>query len=300
MMVDSTEVMSFMGLAGGKIIRHLFLKPATGRNFIRSRKIPDRIISKMNRKIAAVFSLATVTAALVTSVSAQSMYYEDAAPRATAVVGWESEYVFRGVQASKRVVRPGLALEMSDAYAGVEGILSTDSGFSHLHEFDFYAGLRHDLDDLLLMDFGGVLYYFPRLDREMPREDDLTGEFYLGVGLGVPLDPWLYFSYDVVLEDFTIEGSLSHEIPLHGRLSLELSAAGGHSWLREGKPWMAGSVNYFYAETGADIRFAVNESAAISAGGRYSTNDLSRGERLASSGANRANLWWGAAFIAEF
>jgi uncharacterized protein (TIGR02001 family) len=254
----------------------------------------------MKKKIAAVFSIATVTAALATSVSAQSMYYEDAVPRATAVVGWESEYVFRGVQASKRVVRPGLALEMNDAYAGVEGILSTDSGLSHLHELDFYAGFRHDLDDLLLMDLGGVLYYFPRLDREMPREDDLTGELYLGVGLGVPLDPWLYFSYDVVLEDFTIEGRLSHEIPLDDQWSLELAAAGGHAWLREGKPWMAGSVNYFYAETRADVRYAINETTSVSAGGRYSTNDLSRSDRLSSSGANRANLWWGAAFTAEF
>ena len=254
----------------------------------------------MNKKIAAVCSLAAATASLATSVSARDMYYEDAHPHAAATVAYESEYIFRGVQASKRVFRPGLEVGVRDLYASFEGIFSTDSDFSHYNQLNLSAGFRNDLDDFLLMDFGGVLYYFPRLDNEMPGEDDVTGDLYTGIGLGLPLNPWLYFSYDVVLEDFNMEGSLEHEIPLNSQWSVDLAAIGGHAWVKSGKPWMMRSVNYFYAGAAADLRFALDESSSVSLGGRFSTNDLSTGERAASGGANTANLWWRAAFTAEF
>lgn len=254
----------------------------------------------MNKTIAIFSSLAATFALIAQSGSARDGYYYNGGEQyARASLGWESEYVFRGIQASKYVFQPGAEFGVDDFYAGIEGTLSVEDDYSHLHEVDFYGGVRHDVDDLISIDVGGILYYFPDVRDELPGQDQVTGEVLTGVGLQLAGEPWLYFYYDVRSEDFTIEGTLSHEIPLDEVWGVELNAAGGHAWVRDGKPWAPSNVNYFYTRIGADLTHAVDENQTVSVGGRYSANGLGDGVR-AAHGINGANLWWGARYTAEF
>ncbi len=254
----------------------------------------------MNKQIAVFSSLAALTFSLALPASARDSSDHGDHTVARAFVGWESEYVFRGIQASKYAVRPGAEIVTEDFYGGFLATLSADSDFSHQHELNFHAGLRHDVDDLLLLDMGGILYYFPRLDNELPDATDVSGELFFGVGLDLLGQPWLYSYYDVELEDFTMEGRLEHQIVLDEDWWLDLAAIGGHAWVREGKVWAAPNENYLYSTLKADLRYAIDEAATLSVGGRLSGNELGDGVREQLGGANASNLWWTASFSAKF
>src|SRR5690606_22332390 len=96
--------------------------------------------------------------------------------------GWESEYVFRGVQRADEIYAPSIDFSMGGAYAGVWAALPVDDDgvLGGGHETDFYAGYGLALSDLVSLDLGVTYYTYNNSAGAslLTREDTL--EAYIG------------------------------------------------------------------------------------------------------------------------
>ena len=107
-------------------------------------------------------------------------------------VGYESEYVFRGIELADESIQADLNLSYRDFYAGIwtnEALRSRDSS-----EVDFYAGYEYAVSNELTADIGATVYHYHN------AED--TTEGYIGFAWEAVLTPAVYFYYDFDLKTF--------------------------------------------------------------------------------------------------
>lgn len=268
-----------------------------------------KLATDMKKILAATGALAMGA----TTLPAQ-MYMEDLSMSVT--FGWESEYVFRGIQRAEEIYAPSIDFSMGGAYAGVWAALPVDDDgvLGGGNEIDFYAGYGMALSDLLSMDVGVTYYTYNSTPSGslLTRED--TVEVYVGAALDTILNPAFYVYYDIDLENFTLELSGGHSVPLTEVLSLDIGAYVGWVTLEgfdtRGNTGVSRTIfddDYLYYGASLDLVYSLSENASISVGGRYAARDtaLLNGpdfndiDDILTDG-DKDTVWWGVAFTAGF
>lgn len=227
---------------------------------------------KMKTKTIAILAAAAglVSAA---NINAQEVSWE-------ANVGFESEYVFRGVQIAGPSIQGGIDGAAGDAYFGLWVNESLETADRLASEIDLYAGWGFAVDDTTTIDLGATLYHYPDFDDE-------TFEIYVGASFDTSLAPSIYAYYDFDVEALTLEGAIGHSVAIDDTASVDFGLTLG--WVD-----IDGAGDYTYYGATADYVYSLSETSSVSFGVRYSNTDISG--RPHSDG----NLWGGFSFVAGF
>lgn len=224
-------------------------------------------------------------------------------------VGFESRYVFRGVQYAETSFQPAITLGYNGFYVGawLNLPVGDDDGISAAlggEELDLFAGYSAPVSEGVTFDIGVTYYTFPEAMSgfgDLYEEDgdglgSNTIEAFFGLSFDIPLSPSVYVYRDFNFDTTTVEGSLSYSFPLAEKTSLDLAGAVGYVF--DDDP-----VDYLYGSVSADIVYAYSDKTSIAAGGRYGGSDLPGGMIIDESlgyAFQSAGFWWGLSFNATF
>ncbi|MEO1251407.1 MAG: TorF family putative porin [Pseudomonadota bacterium] len=227
----------------------------------------------------------------------------------SSTLGYESRYIFRGVQFAETSIQPSVQLSYGGFYGGAwfnlpigdDDLVVTPGG----EELDLFVGYSASVNDVVAYDVGITYYTFPDLASgflDVFEEDGdglgaNTVEVYAGLSLTAPLSPTLYVYRDFMFDTFTIEGGVSHSVPLMTKTSLNLGGSIGYVVDDD-----AGG-DYLYGAATADISYALTDIASVSAGGRFGGSDIAGGSFIndAIAGTTQSNgFWWGLSLSASF
>ena len=216
--------------------------------------------------------IASLIAALGLAVSANA---QDLSISTT--VGYESTYVFRGTELADDIFHGAVDIAFLDFYAGIWTAQPITGGEDN--EIDFYAAYGFAASDLVSIDLGGTLYYYPEAGSSA---DETTFEAYIGAAFDVILMPAVYVYYDFDLEVLTLEGSAGYSVPLSDVTSFDLGAYLGYIEPDEGE-------GQYYLGSTADVCYSFTVTSSGSIGIRFS--NLKDGD---------SEFYWGAEFSAGF
>lgn len=224
-------------------------------------------------------------------------------------LGFESRYIFRGVQFAETSAQPAVELSYSGFYGGAwfnlpvgdDDLVVTPGG----EELDLYAGYSAELSDGWSYDVGVTYYTFPDLASgffDIFEEDGdglgaNTVELFAGLSLEAPLSPTLYVYRDFMFDTFTIEGGASHSIPLAEKTSFDLGGSLGYVIDDD-----AGG-DYLYGAATADLNYALTDEASLAVGVRYGGSDIAGGSVIDDSivgTTKNSGFWWGLSVSASF
>lgn len=246
-----------------------------------------------------------IAAALL--ASAGSAYAGDASLSTT--LGYESRYVFRGVQYSESTIQPGVTVGYKGFYLTAWANLPIgDADFvvtPEWQEVDLVAGWRAPLGKKVSIDLGVTYYLYPnRMSGfgDVYKEDGSglgfnTVEPYVGLVVTAPLSPKLYVYHDFMFDTWTVQGSVAHSIPVAKKLSFDLSGATGYVFDD------TGGTDYLYGNAGANLTYALSESASAYVGVRYGGSNIAGGsiydDGIAGT-TDPSGFWWGIGLTAKF
>ncbi len=224
-------------------------------------------------------------------------------------LGFESRYIFRGVQFAETSVQPAVEISYGGFYGGAwfnlpvgdDDLVATPGG----EELDLYAGYSGNLVDGWSFDVGVTYYTFPDLASgffDVFEEDGdglgaNTVEVFAGLAFDAPLAPSIYVYRDFMFDTFTIEGGVSHSVPLSGKIGFDLGGSFGYVVDDD-----AGG-DYLYGAATADISYALTDEASVAAGARYGGSDIAGGSFIDDSIAGTtksSGFWWGLSVSASF
>lgn len=213
--------------------------------------------------------IAFILAALVAgaSLSAQAPAAAPAAPSYSVTVDfpYASKYVFRGVQYADGSFQPSVKLTSGSFYAGLWTNQPVTSNIDN--EIDFYAGYGFKLSDTWSLDVGATLYYYPELD-ESTGLDNNTFEGYVGLtGAFGNFTTGIYAFNDFTLEAFTLQGTVGYNIPINDKATFSLLATIGNVSPDAGD-------DYTYYGIGATVPYKLSDTATLTVGLQYATNDI--------------------------
>jgi len=223
-------------------------------------------------------------------------------------VGFESRYIFRGVQFSETSFQPAIQLNYGNFYGGAwlnlpigdDDLVVTPGG----EELDLYAGYSFSPSEGVSLDFGVTYYTFPDLTSgffDIFEEDGdglgaNTVEVFAGVSFEAPLSPSFYIYRDFMFDTFTVEGGVSHSFPLSEKTSFDLGGSLGY--VIDDDPG-----DYLYGSITANLSYALSDAGSVGAGLRYGGSDIPGGSFIddsISGTAKSSGLWWGISFNASF
>lgn len=215
-------------------------------------------------------------------------------------VDYVSEYVFRGVSFARGAVQPGIEISKGGFTTGVWtsaaiGEASAAAG----DEIDVYAGYSWDISESVSADVGATVYHFPDVSGSLfDFGGASTIEVYAGASFDTILAPSIYGYYDFDLEAFTVEGGVSHSVPVAEKTSLDLGVTAGLVTADGG-----GDYQYGVASASLGYGFTDDVSAYIGANYSLSSEDTLR-FKVDGNGngfTNTDNLvWFGVGFAAGF
>lgn len=198
---------------------------------------------------------------------------------ASVSTGYETDYVFRGIQIAEESMQASVDASYGDAYFGLWALQALDQDYDY-NEVNAYAGYGIALDDTYRLDFGATGYFYP--------EDDFADDTYEAfVSLSADLwdlTPTASVYYDFELESWTLEASATYTWAFDERNAIETGASVG--WVEE-----EGDSDYAYLMFAADYVYSFSEAASISVGGRFGGNDGNRGIE-----GDRYTTWGGVSF----
>lgn len=247
----------------------------------------------------------TICACAAAMTASGAAYAESISVSTT--VGFESRYVFRGVQFAETSFQPAVELAFGNFYGGAwlnlpvgdDDLVVTPGG----EELDLYLGYGFSVNESVALDFGVTYYTFPDAASgffDLFEEDDSgegvnTVELFAGAELSAPLSPSLYVYRDFNFDTFTIEGGLSHSTPLTENISFDLGGSIGY--VIDDDPG-----DYLYGAASADLSYAISDHGSVSGGIRYGGSDIAGGSIIDDSIAGTtksSGLWFGISFSAE-
>jgi len=144
-------------------------------------------------------------------------------------IDYVSEYVFRGVSFARGAVQPGISISKDNFTVGVWtsaaiGEASVVAG----DEIDVYASYGFNVSDTISASVGATIYHFPDVPGSLfDFGGASTLEFNGGLSFNTPLSPSVTAYYDVDLEAFTLEGGVSHSVPVAEKTNLNLGLTAG-------------------------------------------------------------------------
>ena len=255
----------------------------------------------MRKALLGLASLVAVGAGTATSAQAEGVTL-------STTLGFESRYLFRGVQFAQASFQPGVTLGYNGFYASawLNLPVGDDAGlFLGGEELDLVVGYSTELTDLISVDIGLTLYTFPSLDDGLFDfyEEDGSGlgsntlEPYIGFSFALPLEPSVYLYRDFMYDTFTVQGSLSHSFPLSEKVSFDLGGIVGYVIDDD-----AGG-DYLYGHLSADLSYAFADNVSVYIGGRWGGSDIAGGSVIkdASLGLTKSNgLGAGIGLSADF
>lgn len=227
----------------------------------------------------------------------------------SAAVGFESEYVFRGEKRAGNSIQPQIEFTYPivgfDLTAGAwNNSPLYGSKYGDLNELDLYADVSYSMQAFTVK--AGYIYYWytstlPALeysgDMEVYGGLSMDTASYLG---GVNINPSVFYFYNWVLKQQTIEISLSYDIEigemLLGMPNLKLPIGLYGGYISAGNKDKAGEgITYFYYGAQADIAYSITEYCTISGGIRYSQRGGGEGTQTEHYELNgrENNLWFG-------
>jgi len=226
------------------------------------------------------------------------------------IIGFESRYIFRGVQFAETSFQPGINIAYGNFYGGAwlnlpvgdDDLVVTPGG----EELDLFVGYTGVFDDAFTYDVGVTYYTFPDLMSgffDVFREDQPgqpganTVEVFAGLSFNGPLSPSIYGYYDFYLDSFTVEGGAEHSIPIAEGWSFDIAGSVGYVVDDD-----AGG-DYLYGNVSGDIAYAISDDSSITAGVRYGGSDIPGGAFIDDSIAATTmsgGFWWGVGFSSEF
>ncbi len=170
-------------------------------------------------------------------------------------LGYESEYVFRGIKTADDTLMPAIEITWDSAYTGIWSAQPLKG--NKFSEFDLYVGMGIQGNDLVSFDVGGTWYYYPKVQGS-PN----TMEVYVGANINANFDPAIYLYYDFDLKATTVEGSIGESFALGLNTTFDAAAFLGHVEME--------GFNYSYIGLSADVVFSLNDKSSASVGVRYS------------------------------
>ena len=180
-----------------------------------------------------------------------------------------SEYVFRGVSFANTAVQPAIEVSKGGftvgAWASV-GLGETSAAAGD--EIDIYGGYGWNITEALSASVGATLYHFPQSGGLFNLDsDELGSTFEINGNLSYDtlLSPSLTAYYDFTLEAFTLEGSVSHSVPVADKTSLDFGLTGGFVAAN-------GPGDYEWATGSASLGYAFTDSSSVYVGANYTLN----------------------------
>jgi uncharacterized protein (TIGR02001 family) len=223
---------------------------------------------------------------------------------ASVTVGYESEYVFRGIKYAGNSVCPQVDLGYNfgagfAAYVGYWGNYEVGRGSdksSSFQESDLYAGLTYTIKNLTF-DVGVINYIYPEDDADEWEWKaavsydtvDLLGDF--------NVCPSIAYFYNNKYSVNTLEGGLSYSAPVmkwingDNWLSIDSSALVGYI-CRESQGRALGDYTYFQLKS--DAVFSITSYCSYSIGIRYSLASANADWSLYDGATHSSSrLWFG-------
>jgi uncharacterized protein (TIGR02001 family) len=224
-------------------------------------------------------------------------------------VGFESRYLFRGVQFAETSFQPAINLNYGGFHVnawlnlpiGDDDLVVTPGG----EELDLIAGYSFPVNDFVSADIGVTFYTFPDLASGFIDfyEEDGDGmgantlEPYLALSFTAPLSPVVTFYHDFMFDTTTFQLAGSHSIPMSEKTSFDLSGYVGYV-LDD-----TGGTDYVYGTASANVSYAISDNGSLYAGVRYGGSDIPGGSVIDDSiaGTTKASaFWWGLGFSSSF
>lgn len=225
-------------------------------------------------------------------------------------VGFESRYLFRGVQFAETSFQPSISLSYGNFYGtawlnlpiGDDDLVVTPGG----EELDLIAGYSASINEAISFDVGVTYYVFPDLMSgfgDFYEEDgDGSGantiEPYVGISFDtLPLTPSVYVYHDFMFDTTTFQGNMSYSVPLADKTSFDLGGYIGYV-IDD-----TGGTDYLYGTASANVNYTISDNGSFYAGVRYGGSDIPGGSVIDDSiaGTTKASaFWWGLGFSASF
>lgn len=207
-------------------------------------------------------------------------------------IDYVTEYIFRGVTLESGAIQPGVEVALDDFSVGVWAStgLGSDS-LADTDEVDFYAGYSLGLSETLSASFGGTWYHYP------DAQD--TFEVNAGLSLDSILSPSVTAYYDFTLEGFTLEGGVSHSLPVAEKTSIDLG-------LTVGLVTAENDVNWEYGTASAALGYGFTDDVSAYLGANYtlsSSDDEGLGidfDEIIQGNPQSDLLWFGIGVAAGF
>ncbi len=249
--------------------------------------------------------LATIAAALV--ATATPAFAGDLTVAAS--LGFESRYVFRGVQYAETSIQPSVTLTKDGFHVGAWFNLPVGDDDNVVpangEELDLIIGYTKALGDLVTLDVGLTYYVFPEADSGFFDffEEDGDGlgintlEPYISVAFAVPLSPVIVLYRDFHYDTFTVQGSASHSFALGEKTSFDLSGMAGYV------SDDTGGADYLYGVASAGFAYKFSDASKVYAGVRYGGSDIPGGSLVDDSIAGTtqpSGFWWGVGLSTSF
>lgn len=227
----------------------------------------------------------------------------------SASLGFESRYVFRGVQYAETSIQPAVTLTKDGFHLGAWFNLPVgDDDFvnpTNGEELDLVVGYSTALTDIVTIDVGLTYYLFPEamsgfFDFYEEDGDGLginTLEPYVSLSFDTPLAPVITVYRDFMYDTFTFQGTASHSIPLAEKTSFDLSGMIGYVVDD------SIGIDYLYGVASAGFSYQFSDVSKVYAGARYGGSDLPGGSLVKDSiagTAQSAGFWWGVGLSTSF
>lgn len=226
-----------------------------------------------------------------------------------ASLGFESRYVFRGVQYAETSIQPAVTISKDGFHVGAWFNLPVGDDDNVVpangEELDLVVGWSTPLSDIVTLDVGLTYYVFPEAASGFGDfyEEDGDGlgintlEPYVSLAFDVPLAPVIVLYRDFMYDTFTVQGTASHSIPLAGKTSFDLSGMIGYV--------IDDSIgtDYVYGVASAGFGYQVSDASKVYAGVRYGGSDIPGGSLIDDSiaGTTRSSgFWWGVGLSTSF
>lgn len=210
------------------------------------------------KKIA--LSLITAASAVFSNLSAEELTVSTS-------VDYVTEYIFRGVELGDAAIQPGVELGYGDATFGIWASTTTNHDDPGQDEVDFYGSYNFVLSDMVNVDLGWTMYYYPNIANKIDGKD-YTNEPFATFSFDTFLAPTLMAAYDIDLETFTLEGGIGYSWDLpYDNTTLDLGAYIGSVEVDSGS-------DFIYYGIDSSVTYQVTDNGALGVGLSYSSNDL--------------------------
>ncbi|MBY0421989.1 MAG: hypothetical protein K2Q06_06765 [Parvularculaceae bacterium] len=224
----------------------------------------------------------------------------------TGTLGFESRYLFRGLELSQESFQPAVTFAKGGLSATAWfnfPIDNADPVARRGEELDIVLSYAAPVSETVKLEAGFTYYTYPERDRgffDVFNEDgDGLGansfEPYVAVAFTAPLSPKIYLFRDVFFDTTTVQGNLAHSIPLSDKASFDLSGQIGYVFDD------AGGADYLYGHALANVTYKVTDKASVYAGGRFGGSNIAGGGVIDGPGLRKSSgLWAGAGLTFSF